>query len=206
MNVDLTRIALGGPKRVVRIFSTQSGEQVHEIRKHTDWVFAVRYSPDGVLLATGDRSNGLFVWEADTAREYLDLRDHTAAITDLAWRADSNLLASASLDGRICLWEMNEGKRVKRWDAHAGGVHAVAFARDGRIASAGRDHKVKIWDANGKQLHDLAGFQEPALKVAFSHDGKRLVAGDWSGTVRVWNTEDGKEVAQLATNRASRPA
>ncbi len=70
INHDLTRIALGGPGKVVRIYATDTGELLHEIKKHTDWIYAVRFSPDGVLLATADRSNGLFVWEADTAREY----------------------------------------------------------------------------------------------------------------------------------------
>ena len=45
-------IALGGPSRVVRIYSTADGELLHEIKKHTDWVYGVEFSPDGVLLAT----------------------------------------------------------------------------------------------------------------------------------------------------------
>ena len=49
-----------------------------EMKKHTEWVTAVEFSPDGVLLATGDRNNGLIVWEAQTGREFHDLRGHTA--------------------------------------------------------------------------------------------------------------------------------
>ena len=44
------------------------------MRKHTEWITAVEFSPDGVLLATGDRNNGLIVWEAQTGREFHDLR------------------------------------------------------------------------------------------------------------------------------------
>ena len=58
---------------MVRIYSTADGELVHEIKKHTDWIYAVEFSPDGVLLATADRNGGLFVWEAETAREYQNL-------------------------------------------------------------------------------------------------------------------------------------
>ena len=50
------------------------GSLVREIKKHTDWVYAVEFSPDGVLLATGDRTGGLIVWEAATGREFFDLR------------------------------------------------------------------------------------------------------------------------------------
>ena len=76
INEDHTRIALGGPGRVVRIYSTADGSLVHEIRKHTEWIYALEFSPDGVLLATADRNGGMFVWEAETAREYQNLAGH----------------------------------------------------------------------------------------------------------------------------------
>ncbi len=113
---------MGGPGKVVRVFSTADGSVVQEIRKHTDWIYSIEYSPDGVLLATADRSGGLFVWEADTVREYQNLQGHKGPVTDVAWRLDSNLLATASEDGTIKLWEMENGTQVKNWVAHGGGV------------------------------------------------------------------------------------
>src|SRR5690606_21021928 len=65
INNSHTLVALGGPQKVVRIYSVETGELVHEIKKHTDWIYALEFSPDGVLLATADRNGGMFVWEAD---------------------------------------------------------------------------------------------------------------------------------------------
>ncbi len=197
---DHQQIALGGPQRIVRLFLTATGELQHEIRKHTDWVLAVRFSPDGVLLATSDRSNGLFVWEADTAREYLNLRGHTGAVTGVAWRPDSNVLASASLDGTVRLWEMNDGKQIKRWNAHGGGVNSVTYTQDGRLITSGRDRTAKLWDGNGKLLKTFPAFSEPALHAVVTTDGKRAIAGDWTGAVRVWTIGDGKQVSSLPAN------
>ena len=203
INQDFTRIALAGPGKIVLIYATDTGQLVHEIKKHTDWVYAVRFSPDGVLLATADRSNGLFVWEADTAREYLDLRGHTDAITDVAWRSDSNVLATSSRDGTIRLWEMNEGKEIAKAAAHGGGVNAIAFAPDGRVASAGQDRTAKLWDPGLQPIKAFPEFSEPALRVTFTHDGQRVIAGDWAGQVRMWNVEDGQPVAELPPNPPS---
>ena len=155
---DLSKIALSGPQRLIRIFDTSTGEKLFEIKKHTDWVYAIEFSPDGVLLATADRSNGMFVWEAETARQYLDLRGHTGAICDVAWRPDSNVLASCSMDGTVKLWEMTEGKTIKSWAAHGGGVQCVEYTHDGRLATAGRDNTAKIWDGDGKQLLQFPRF------------------------------------------------
>ena len=200
INENHTRIALGGPGKVVRIFSTADGSQVQEIRKHTDWIYALEFSPDGVLLTTADRSGGVFVWESATGREYQNLQGHKGAVTDVCWRLDSNLLATASEDGTIKLWEMENGGQVKNWNAHAGGASAVRFAPDGRLASTGRDRIAKLWDANGAQVRAFEALGDIALRVAFTHDGGRVVAGDWLGDVRMWQAADGALASQLSTN------
>jgi hypothetical protein len=42
---DQSQVALGGPGRLVKIFSTKSGEMQHKIKKHTEWVTAVGFQP-----------------------------------------------------------------------------------------------------------------------------------------------------------------
>jgi WD40 repeat protein len=200
INENHTRIALGGPGKVVRVFSTADGSVVQEIRKHTDWIYALEFSPDGVLLATADRSGGVFVWESQTGREYQNLQGHKGAVTDVSWRLDSNLLATASEDGTIKLWELENGGQVKSWNAHAGGASAVRFAADGRLASTGRDRIAKLWDAGGGQVRAFEALGDIALRVAFTHDGARVVAGDWLGNVRMWQAADGALAAALSTN------
>jgi hypothetical protein len=199
ISADQTQIALGGPSKVVRVYSTRDGKLLHEIRKHTDWIESLEFSPDGVLLASGDRNGGLFVWEAFTAREYFSLRGHAAAVTDLSWRADANVLASASEDGTIRLWEMENGSQIKGWGA-GGGALAVRYSRDGRLASCARDRLARVWDQNGAQLRAFDAFPDIALRAAFTHDGGRVIAGDWSGQIRVWNAADGKLVGELSSN------
>jgi WD40 repeat protein len=200
INEDHTRIALGGPGRVVRVYSTADGSLLHEIRKHTEWIYALEFSPDGVLLATADRGGGMFVWEAETAREYQNLAGHKGAISDVSWRIDSNVLASGSEDGTIKLWEMEGGKEIKNWAAHGGGVTSIEFSRDGKLASVGRDRLTKVWDGNGALIRELAALNDIATEVALTHDGARVVAGDWLGEVRLSDVADGKLVTPLAPN------
>ncbi len=200
ISADQTMIALGGPGKVVRVYATADGRLLHEMKKHTDWIYSVSFSPDGVLLATSDRNGGLFVWEAFTGREYLMLSGHTAAVTDLSWRSDSNILASCSEDTTIRLWEMENGGQVKNWGAHGGGVSAVAFARDGRIVSTGRDRTAKVWDQNGKQLVAMPPVSDLALSVAICDETNRVIGGDWTGGISVWNAADAAVIGTLSTN------
>lgn len=197
---DNSLIALGGPRKVVRVYSTQTGELVYELRKHTDWITSLEFSPDGVLLATGDRNGGLFVWESFTGRLYATLDGHTARVSDVSWRSDSNILASGSEDASVKLWEMENGKNVKSWNAHGGGTASVEFARDGRVVTCGRDRVTKVWDQTGKQLVACPALPDLALAVTICDETNRVVAGDYTGAVQVWNAADAAVIGTLTTN------
>jgi hypothetical protein len=197
---DQRLVALGGPQKVVRIWSVESGEKLHDLGRHTDWIQAVAFSPDGALLATGDRAGNVFVWEAATGRDFLSIQAHPAAVTAVAWRGDSNLLATACEDGQIRLWEPENGTLVKAFPAHGGGVAAVDFLRDGRIVSVGRDKTPKLWKADFSQERAFDASPDIGLAVAACDETGRLVAGDWTGELRVFSIGDGARVGSLDAN------
>jgi hypothetical protein len=200
ISADQSMIALGGPGKVVRVYSTADGSLKYEMKKHTDWIYSIAFSPDGVLLATADRNGGLIVWEANTGREYLVLGGHSSGVTGLSWRIDSNILASASEDAAIKLWEMENGAQVKTWQGHAGGVTAVDFTRDGRLVSCGRDRNARLWDQNGAAKATVSGFADIPLCIAYCDEANRILVGDWSGAIGVFNPADGKPLGALDAN------
>jgi len=90
-------------------------------------------------------------------------------------------------------------------DGHATFIDAVTFRSDGKqVASAGRDNKVKIWDAKTRALGidpiELGKFKGlPALQTFTEHDRDvlslsynpaqldRLASGDDGGTIYIWD-------------------
>lgn len=194
ISADLSRVAMGGPGRRVRIYDTRSSQLIANIKKHTDWVTSLAFSPDGVLLASGDRNGGLYVWEAGTGNEFYNLRGHEKMIGSLAWRGDSNLLAAGSEDGTATWWEMAGGSQVKKITSH-GGVLALGFAPDGRMISGGRDGHARIWDGNGAAQRDwVPSGGSAVLKAVFSDDGKRVLTGSWNGEVKSWDAAQAEAV------------
>jgi hypothetical protein len=197
---DQTQVALGTPLRSLKIYNTADGSVEQSIKKHTDWVQAVTYSANGRFLASGDRAGGLWVWEPKTARELYNCAGHKEGVTDACFRGDSTILASASQDGTIKLWNMSDGTMAKTIQAHAGGVLSVAFTHDGRLVSCGRDRVVKLWAPDGAPLKSFEPFDDIALRSVLSYDGNRVVAGDYTGAIRVWDVANGKRAGDLTAN------
>ena len=195
VSADQQFVALGGPAKLVKIYATKDGRLIHSIKKHTDWVTAISYSPDGKLLASADRNGGVIVWEAAKGKEFNVLAGHKAAVTGLSFM--TGVVASGSEDATIKLWDVKEGKEIKSWPAHPGGVQSVSFTPDGRLVSCGRDKIAKVWDQAGKQLLASEAFGDIALRAEMA--GERVVAGDWSGQVRVWSL-NGKRAGELSAN------
>jgi len=131
------------PNKLVKIYATKNGKLVTAIKKHTDWVTAIAYSPDGKYLASADRNGGIQVWEGSTGKEFNSLPGHKAMVTALSFM--TGVLASSSEDGKVALWDIKEGKEIRSWAAHPGGAAWVDFTPDGRLVSCGRDGQVSIF-------------------------------------------------------------
>src|SRR4029077_1175919 len=123
-----------------------------------------------------------------------------SAVTALSWRPDSKLLASASEGGTVKLWETKKGKQVKNWTAPGSGTLCVGYARDGNLATCGRDKKVALWDGNGSKLREFEFFGNIPLRVAFTFEGKQLIATDFAGRIAMWSTADAKRIGELNPN------
>jgi WD40 repeat protein len=184
----------------VKVYDTSNGKLRYKIQKHTDWIMAVSFSPDGKTLATADRAGGLHLWEASSGRILLSLNEHKASIRALDWRADSKMLASAGEDGNIIWWDVKDGwPAITKANAHpparkpgtygriANGVLAARFDHEGRLCTAGRDATVRLWDPQGKELQSFPLHGAQPLSAALSFDGKKVIGGDTTGEVHFWN-------------------
>lgn len=115
----------------------------------------------------------------------------------MAVAADSAGIATGSFDNAVGLWSTDGDHRA--WlDGHAAAVKAVALVGTDRIASAGDDNTVILWDrATGRQLHRLSGHTGKVVAVAASPDGQLIASASWDRRVGIWDAGSGRHIRWL---------
>lgn len=157
-------------------------------------------------------------YQRDTGEDALcliDLTERTAprwdrvlpddSIRDLAFNADGTQIALASLAGRVLILNTATGEEVgvlPPQGTFSRPVIRVLFSADSeQIAVAALDEQVRIFDRHGQQIAVLGSMQrgQRSVKIhqssvralAFSSDGRSLVAGDGTGQVVRWDLDNG---------------
>ena len=155
------------------------------------------FTKDSKSVVVGTK-DGVAVLEIPSGQElktFGPLSSHPEAV---AVSADGRWIAAAPGAGRqvrwtavaVHLWDTATGAEVQVIPQTAGeGIWALSFSPDGRrLASAGYDAKVKVWDTEtGQELLTLAGHKSWIWKMQFSPDGNRILSCGRDRTLRIWD-------------------
>jgi WD40 repeat protein/CHAT domain-containing protein/tetratricopeptide (TPR) repeat protein len=169
---------------------------------------SVAISPNGKqVLSAGWRSFQLH--DLDTGglilNRRLESREEQASAVAFSPDGRQMLIATGSyIDGtsELTLRLPGSAEQVGAFKGHKGLVKAVAFSPDGtRVATAGADWTVKLWEASTQQLIRSEFLDQKSLyegnkrgaplAIAFSPDGREIAFGTSWGLVFLWDANDG---------------
>lgn len=161
---------------------------------HIACVNIVRWSNNGLFLASGSDDKLIMIWQYVHGGAYenienwkcgFTLRGHSGDVLDLSWSSKDQYLASCSVDNTVIIWNaLKFPDIIYRINAHAGLVKGVAWDPVGNyLASQSDDKSLKIWKTLDFTLEKC--IEEPfkqctgtthVLRLGWSPDGQLIIS------------------------------
>lgn len=186
--------------RTLFLWDAGTGEKLASLGGHADAVGAVRFAPDGTRFVSASADRTLKLWDVATGRELATFSGHKGAVNNCDFSPDGHSIVSACADGSLKLWDATLVRPVPAWAGHGESVNLCTFSPDGAYLVSVSDLVLKVWDGqSGKERATLRGHADTVTACAFLPDARRVVSASRDGMIRIWDLEDGREIAVLET-------
>jgi hypothetical protein len=99
----------GGMDGSVRLWDTDSGEELCRCSGHRSMVDCVAFSPDGRRALSGSDDGTVRLWDLESGRQLCVFRGHRSGVREVAFSADGHRVLSSSFhDGTVRVWQVPE--------------------------------------------------------------------------------------------------
>ncbi|MFB7181471.1 NACHT and WD repeat domain-containing protein [Streptomyces sp. NPDC056257] len=201
---DVTTLAFSPNSRYLVVGSGEADAAVWDVAgehpvermplKSSESTRSARFSPDGLLLATGG-TDGLSVWRTtDWHRTPLSSENTTG----VAFSPNGRLLAAVD-DGGVSLWSGETLEFIRKVDQEDAFQGDLAFSSDGSLLAIGSWNSLDVIEVkSGRTVNRLAGSGARIASVMFHPSSPTsLVSGDSRGRIRLHTLTQGGGVPQL---------
>ncbi|WP_417386438.1 hypothetical protein [Gimesia sp.] len=188
----------------IRLRQAMVGKKLLALKSRGSAVRCLQFSPDGKLLAAGDESGRISVWNVSTGLPSVTMQDrHKLMVEYLEFTPDGTRLISGSVDDlpsnavmsldfrdmlagkvknqvveddRLRLWDMKTGQQIHTFHNYNSHVSSILATPDSSSVIVGTAESL-IWFHldTGDEYHRMNGKQFRQSKLKMTSDGKNLL-------------------------------
>jgi WD40 repeat protein/serine/threonine protein kinase len=196
-----------GDGKEFKVWNAETFEELFTVQRPAE---QLAFAPDGGTLVAAATTMGpsrvhtFTRWDVATHQPLSALSAEVSVEPVRAFHClgrDGKTLFVVQQHGATFIPAIDTGTGKERFphQGHAAPLNAVAVSPDGRrLASAGEDYAVKVWDlAGGRLLHSLTAHKDDVCGLVFSPDGKLLASASQDGSIGLWDLDRGSEMRAL---------
>ncbi len=179
----------GGGDGTIRIWDLETGKELKRYEGHEGTVYGLDVSGDGKLLLTGGEDKTMRLWDLGTGKEVRRFEGHEGKVRAVAFSADGKQAVSGCIlgDATLRIWDVETGKEVSKYPVASTPAKGrrnigVLYGGFGGLAPPGGFGPFPFIEESGG-----------IASVAFSPDGKLVLAGCLDNVLRVFELSTGKE-------------
>jgi WD40 repeat protein len=159
------------------------------------------FSPDSNLLAAGSHDGMVRIWDLGggpiAIEPVLKLEAHKKGTNCVAFSPDGRWLASGGNDAVVRVWDVKSGERLQQIIGGSYSIPRIAFTPDGTSLAIANGPLVRLREVESGRIVDTyrveplieggVWFYPTLYSLAYSPDGRYLVAGDHLNQVHIWD-------------------
>ena len=166
---------------------------------HQGAVRCVAWYPSGQQVVSGGDDGAVRIWDPRTGEPSRCLTGHQEPVTGLAISPDGRYLLTGSKDKTVRYWDIQDSRELWKQATHQSTVDCVAISPDGKWGLSGsQDKTIRLWDLREGREITLFETEVEYWSVAFTPDGRHILAAGDSSIVLRLQLETGKEVGRFA--------
>ena len=210
---DGKKIAAATRKSGISIIDLATGNTTAVLKANTEdlamqkgfeyeWVNSVMFSDDGRYIVAGTADYTSVLFDAESGREirkYKRKRSScTSCFVDAVITGDNKYIISSRSDS-VQMFDRVSGNLVREFYGQGGSAEQLTVSNDGSMIAAIEYGTIYVWESStGKVLMKTGDYYEgKAISVAFSADGKKLLAGNEKRTADIIDIKSGKGLLSL---------
>jgi WD40 repeat protein len=193
------RLVTAGGDGVVQVWENPAPPA--PLVRHNRPVTVAEWVLGGRAVLTGGGSGGLIVWDPADGTLLRPL-PHPAAVSSAAVSPDGRRAVTAAADGYARVWDLETGTQLGDPIAHPL-VFTVAFPTDDRVATAGRNGEVWLWDLGSRAKVGAVPVAGVVTSMQFVHNGRRVLVR--TTDLALLDVSTGRAVVEFPPDLAGRP-
>ena len=187
-----SHMAIAGDDNRVRICNRETGELVHLLTGHSEWVRDLAFSPDGEFLLSAGYDGRLLKWEVETGELAGEVYRASFPIAAMVLSQTTPIACVVGFSRKVCWLNWAESGCVGEANVDCQDLRAVAVSPNGNTwITGGRNGLVYGLDRKtGRTTWEKAVHRRRIRDLKFSSDGQRIYSCGEDARIHVTHVHD----------------